>query len=171
MFSGPETISNRGFPREADKKAVTGGNAAANALANQVGDFSSLGVVPLPEEAVGPGARWEVTRSIKEQGINANQTATYQLVSADGDHLTLKETIEQHAPSQKFQNPALPGMVLDLTKMAGNGSEDVTLDLGRVLPLEGTGTMHVDVTMAMDVGGQKQSMTVKDTINLRLEGK
>jgi hypothetical protein len=166
-FSGPHTISDRGFPKEADLPAA----AAANPVADQLGDIDSLDTVALPDEPVGPGARWEVTKRTKQQGINLQQTTTYQLVAADGDHLTIKETCQQHAASQKFQHPALPGMVLDLTKLAGTGTEDVTLDLGRVLPLEGTGSISLDVTMAMDVGGQKQSMTVKDTVDLQFEGK
>ena len=95
---------------------------------------------PVPEEAVGPGAKWEVKMPIKTQGMTIDQTATYEMVSLEGERLTTKSTFAQHAANQKIQTPAMPGMKVDLTKMIGKGSGERTFDLAKLLPSEGTWT-------------------------------
>ena len=70
-----------------------------------------------------------------------------------------------------MQNPAMPGMKIDLLKMTAKGSGDRTFDLTKILPSKGTVDFHSDSSMAMDMGGQKQGMTMKMDMNIRLEGK
>jgi len=60
---------------------------------------------------------------------------------------------------------------MDLTKMVGNGSGEHTSDLAHLLPAEGTGKVHSETSMTMDMGGQKQAMTMKMDVNLRFESK
>jgi len=108
---------------------------------------------------------------LKSQGMTIDQTATYQLVSIQGERLTARSTIAQRASSQKIENPAMPGLKLDLTKMVGNGTSDVTLDLAQLLPPARTVSFHSEASLAMDVGGQKNTMTVKTDSNVRLEAK
>ena len=62
-------------------------------------------------------------------------------------------------------------MKLDLTKMAGNGTGEVTFDLAKLLPPEATMHLHSEVSMGMDMGGQKQPMNMKTELNMRLEAK
>ena len=64
------------------------------------GSFAHL-AVPLPEEAVGPGAKWEVRMPIKTQGMTIDQTATYEVVSLEGERLATKSAVVQHAANQK----------------------------------------------------------------------
>jgi hypothetical protein len=65
----------------------------------------------------------------------------------------------------------MPGLTLDLTKMTGKGSGDLAFDLTRLLPGEGTCAFISEAVMEMNVGGQKNAMTTKTTLNLRVEGK
>ena len=170
-FSGAGRVSNRGFSNGVEFKPAAGSNPQTRLLMDQMKDsFARLGAL-LPEEAVGPGARWEVKMPIKAQGMTIAQTATYEVVSLEGERLTTRITVAQHAANQKVQNPAMPGLKLDLTKMAGKGTGDLTLDLAKLLPAKGTTDFHSETSMAMDLAGQKQTMTVKMDLNLRLETK
>ncbi|MGA2865445.1 MAG: DUF6263 family protein [Verrucomicrobiota bacterium] len=170
-LSGTGTTSDRGFSKGTELKVPPGANPQLQQVMEQMKESIATAAAPLPEEAVGPGARWEVRMPLKSQGMTIEQTVTYQLVSIEGERLTAKSTIAQRASNQKIENPAMPGLKLDLTKMVGNGTSDVTLDLAQLLPPARTVGFHSEASLAMDVGGQKNTMTVKQDVNARLEAK
>ena len=170
-MSATGTMSSRGLSNGIEFKAPAGSDPQARQLMDQMKDSLSQLAAPLPEEAVGLGAKWEVKMPIKSQGMTIDQTTVSELVSLEGDRLTTKNTITQHAAKQKIQNPAMPGLKMDLTKMAGKGTGERTVDLGKLLPIAGTGDVHTETSMALDAGGQKQAMTMKMDMNFRLEAK
>ena len=108
---------------------------------------------------------------VKSEGMTIDQTATYQLVSIEGNRVTVKAAIEQQASNQKIQNPAMPGLIVDLKKMSGKASGDAAFDLTRLLPRERTSTLVYELVMEMNVGGQKNPVTMKTAMDLRFEGK
>lgn len=170
-LSGTGTISSRGVSKGIDFKAPAGADPQASQMFDQAkGSFATL-AVPFPEEAIGPGGKWEVKTTLKSQGMTIEQTANYQLLTVEGERLTARCTIAQHAANQKIQNPAMPGLALDLTKMTANGTGELTSDLGQLLPSAGTMDLHSDVSMGMNMGGKKQNMETKIDLNLRLEAK
>jgi hypothetical protein len=170
-LSGSGTTSDRGFGKGTEMKTPAGADPQLRQVVDQVRESFGQLSVPLPEEAVGPGARWEVKMAVKAQGMTIDQTSVYQLVSIEGDRVTVKGTVEQRASNQKIQNPAMPGLTFDLTKMAGKGSGDMVFDLTRFLPGEGTSTFTSETVMGMNAGGQKTTLTTKTTQNVRIEGK
>ncbi len=103
--------------------------------------------------------------------MTINQTATYEVVSLEGESLTTKSTIAQQAANQKIQNPAMAGMKVDLTKLTGQGTGERTFDLANLLPTAGTGREHTDASMAMNMGGQKQAMSMKTDMEVQFEAK
>jgi Family of unknown function (DUF6263) len=137
----------------------------------QIKDSFSRFAIPLPEQAVGAGAKWEVKMPIKSQGMTIDQTTKYQLVSIEGERLTAKTAATQSATHQKIENPAMPGMKADVNKMSGNGTGDVSLDLGKLLPEEGNGDLHTELSMEINMGGQKQPLEMKMDLKVHLEGK
>jgi hypothetical protein len=170
-LTGTGTASSRGHNESAAFEAPAGSNPQTRQLADQMKDLFTQLLVPLPEEAVGPGAKWEVKTPLKSQGMTVDQTATYELVSLEGERLTTKSTLAQHAANQKIQNPAMPGMKMDLTKMTGKGSGERTFDLAHLLPTAGAANFHTETAMTMNMGSQKQAMTMKMDIELRFEAK
>jgi hypothetical protein len=170
-LSSSGTMSDRGFIKGTEMKTPAGSDPQFRWIVDQLRESFGRFLVLLPEEAVGPGARWEVKMPVKSQGMIIDQTTVCQLVSIEGDRVTVKDTIEQRASNQKIQNPAMPGLVLNLTKMAGKGSDDMALDLTRLMPREGTSTLVSEVVMEMNVGGQKNTMTMKTAMDFRFEGK
>jgi len=170
-MSGSGMISSRGFSKKADFKTPTDSNPQAHQLMDQMKDLYSQFAVSLPDEAVGSGARWEVRLPIKTQGMTIDQTIAYEVVRIEGDSLTAKSTIVQQAANQKVQNPAMPGVKLDLTKMTGRATNELTFDLAKLLPIAGSARDHTETAMAMNMGGQKQPMTMKMDMEVQFESK
>jgi hypothetical protein len=170
-LTGTGTISSRGLGKSTDMKLPPGADPQMRQAMEQMQESFSTIMTGLPEEAVGPGARWEVKMPIKSQGMNITQTTTYQLASVEGDVLDIKNTLEQHAANQKIQNPAMPGLKVDVTKMTGSGTGDTKINLTQVLPAQATMGSKSEVVMAVNMAGQKQTMTMKMDMKLRLETK
>jgi hypothetical protein len=167
---GTGTMTARGT-QTIQFKLPAGGDPVTSQGVDQFGQsFSDLGFV-FPEEPVGPGAKWESQVPSKSQGMTIDQTTTCELVSVDGERVTLKGTVSQHADKQKVQNPSSPGGALELSKMTGKGTLEITFDLAQLYPSELTRESHSDITMEMDLAGQKQSISTATTSKVRLEAK
>jgi hypothetical protein len=168
--TGTGTMSARGTQTIQFELPVGGDPAMSQAIQQLGQSFSGL-EFEFPEEPVGPGAKWQSQIPRKSQGMTLDQTTTSELVSVDGDRVSVKGTVTQQAAKQKIQNPALPGSALELTKMTGKGTLEYTFDLTRLYPSELTGESHADITMEMDIAGQKQSVSTATSSKVRLEAK
>ncbi len=168
--TGTGTMTARGTHTIALESSA-GGDPLIGQAVEQVGkSFSGLALL-FPEEPVGPGAKWESQVPSKSQGMTIDETTTCELLSVDGERVTLKGTVSQQAAGQKVRNPALPGGALDLTKMTGKGTLEITFDLTQLYPTELTSESHSDITMEMDLAGQKQSISTVTTSKVHLEAK
>jgi hypothetical protein len=170
-FSGSGTISSSGKARSTDMKLPGDTSPQMRQTLEQMHDSFSALTTMFPEEAVGPGAKWEITLPLKSQGMTITQTTTSELVSVDGDTLNVKSTVIQHAANQKIENPAMPGLKMDVTKMTGKGTGDATVNLNQILPAKAAMDSKSEIAMSMDMAGQKQAMTMKMDINLKMETK
>jgi len=164
-------MSNRGITKTNEIKVPAGADPQTRQAMDQVKETMTKVSAPFPEEAVGPGAKWEAKMPIKSQGMTIDQTAIYELVSLEEDHITARITIAQRAANQKMQNPAMPALKLDLTKMVGNGGGDLTFDLAKIVPPQATLQSHSELSMNMNNAGQKQTMDRKLDLNVRIESK
>ena len=170
-ISGTGRISNRGISKGAEMKEPPGADPQLRQLVDQMKESFSRFTAPLPEEAVGPGARWEAKLPVKERGMNMLQTSIYEVVSLEGDRITTKSTVTQSAANQTIDNPAMPGTKAELSRMSGQGKGQVASDLTRLLPLDGNAELHTDMAMAANVSGQKQALAMKMDMTVRLESK
>jgi hypothetical protein len=170
-LTGTGTISSRGLGKNSDMKLPPGADPKMHQAMEQMQEAFSTITIGFPEEPVGSGARWEVKMPIKSQGMTITQTTTYQLASLEGETLNVTSTIAQHAANQKIQNPAMPGLKVDVTKMTGSGNGNSMINLAQVLPSRATIDSKSEVVMGMNVGGQTQTMTMKTDMNLLLETK
>jgi hypothetical protein len=166
-------ISNRGLNKGVAIKLPPGADAQTRQLMDQMKDSFIVASPPLPEEAIGLGAKWEVKMPVKSQGMTIDQTSIYQLVSMDGERLTARSTVAQHAANQKIHMPSMPGMKLELTKMVGNGTTEATFNLTQLMPPTATVDSHAEISMGMDAsaGSPIQGMDAVVDVNLRLEAK
>jgi len=170
-LTGTGVMSSRGVNKGTEIKLPEGAEPQLRQAMDQArNSFNNLSA-QLPEEAVGPGARWEVKQAPKTQGMTIHQTATYQIVSIENDRVTTTTTFTQSAANQKIENPAMQGIKVDLTKLAGSGKGNVTFDLAQLMPSAGSLDMHTEMSMAMNMGNQKQTMSMKMDLNVKLEAK
>jgi len=170
-MTGTGNMSSQGIVSSMEMKLAPGANPQLRQTMDQMKDAFSSSVNALPEEAVGPGARWEYKTKLKSQGMTVDQSINYELVSIDGDRLTLRNTIRQSSANQKVESPAMPGTKIDLIKMTGNGTGSTTLDLGKIMPITGTMDEKTESSMVMNIGQQKQPMDMKMSLKLTLEAK
>ncbi len=174
-MSATGTISSHGFSKELDFKGPPNTDPQIHALMDLMKDVFGQLTVPLPEEAVGVGAKWEVKVPIQSHGVKVDQTATYELVSVEGDNLKIKSTSTQRAANQKMDNPIMPGMKVDLTKWTGKGSSELAIDAGKLMPSSGTMELHTEIgmglNMGVNLGPQAPSFNTKMDVNLKIESK
>jgi hypothetical protein len=170
-MTGTGKISNHGVNLGVEMQAPAGTPPQLSQAIEQMKQTFSSSSTPLPDDAVGPGAKWEYATHITTQGMTLNQSITFDLVSVDGDRVTLHSTISQSAANQKIQNPAMPGLNVDLVKLVGSGNGNTVLDLSHILPVSTTLTESTGMSMNMLIGQQTQSMTMNMDINLDLESK
>ena len=170
-MTGTGRMSSHGIIKGVEIKLPAAADPQMSKTMDQMKESFSSSSIPLPEEAVAPGAKWEYQTRIKSQGMTIDQNLHYELIAIEGDRLTLRSTITQNAANQKIQNPAMPSLKVDLTKMTGSGTGSSTLDLGRIMPVSGTLAEKTEVIMDMNVGQQKQTMDMKMDMSVTLETK
>jgi hypothetical protein len=170
-MSGTGMMSNRGESKGIEFKVPADAEPQARQTIDQMKEIMATLTTPLPEEAIGLGAKWEARTKVKSQGMSIDQTTTYQLVSMEGERATVKSALAQQATNQKIENPAMPGLKVDMTKMEGKGSGNIVCDFAQLLPVSGTIESHSDALMAMDLGAQKQVMNMKMDVTINLESK
>jgi len=171
-MTGASVIDQHGVVKEA--KFAVPDNAPAE-LTQIVDNFQrSLNqmAIPFPTEPVGIGAKWQSTTKLDQQGIKIDQVATYEVVAIDGKMVKLKFTVQLSAPPQTMQMPQMPaGMGAKLNEMSGSGMAEATLDLSKVLPVTTTGKNTMSMNLSVDQAGQKQDMSLKINLDMKLEPK
>lgn len=164
-------MTDRGLVQSTEVKGP-GGAAAGQALpAQQLKDMFAQLAAPLPEEPVGLGAKWQATFKSRSQGVTLDQTSTFEIISLQDTAVGIRSSVTQTAPKQKVENPAMPGLKLDLTRMTGKGSGEMMLDLGHVLPVSGKMKSQGDMAMSMNMGGQPQAMSTVINVEVLLESR
>jgi hypothetical protein len=89
--------------------------------------------VPVPMEPVGTGATWTIDRRVEQDGVNANEVSTLEVVKLRQRLVTLTADVEQGATPQTFRNPGSSADV-ELTQFAGKGTGEIVWDPTQGLP-------------------------------------
>lgn len=135
------------------------GSAAAPLVEQLTGQLGGLSV-PFPARAVGIGARWRTTTSLRAEGIRVKQTYDFTLEAHDGTDVTLDVDFVQTAPSQHANLPGVPKRArVDVTRYRVTGSGTVTLDLSHVLPAGGSTHASGVQVFRVREGGKAQTLT------------
>lgn len=126
QISGTFEVDARGLTRRAD--VVLPPNLSPR-LATLLGNIrTSLIAVPLPEEAVGIGGRWQVERINDVAGIKTKQTVTYSLLEREGRVLRLGMTLQQSAAPQEVAFSPDNALSVEAYEVSGAGSLVMSLD-------------------------------------------
>jgi hypothetical protein len=167
-MTGSGVMSNRGFNKGTKVDIPPNVAPELKQILEGMKDSFNQIAAPLPEEPIGAGAVWDVKMTIVQQGMTLEQVATYELISTKGDTAQAKSTLVQNAANQKIVNPQMPNLKVDLVKLRADGTGEVTFDLGRIVPPKAVADIHSEASMAVDMGGQKQTMSMKMDINVQV---
>ncbi|HEX4264823.1 MAG TPA: DUF6263 family protein [Verrucomicrobiae bacterium] len=162
-------ISSRGVSKSIEVKSQNEADPQVRQSVEQIRQSMRNVGTPMPEEAVGPGAKWEIKMPVKSQGMAIDQTADYQLTSVQGDHVNTTFTLTQNAANQKVQNPSMGNMQLNLLQYTGNGTGNVTTDLSKLMALQATMKMDIDMNSEMTMGAKTQPLIMKMGMDMTLE--
>lgn len=114
--------------------------------------------IPLPEEAIGQGARWRAETTPTMDGLTFDQTTTTELVSLDGDNLTLRTTVRMLAEDQALDAPGAPAGALHVEKFESEGVIEADMGLGRIMPVKARGETDTTIDMRIDSPQGRQQM-------------
>lgn len=93
-------------------------------------------LVPLPEDAVGPGARWTVTSRLQQGAAVVEQVARYRLLARTGQSLRLAVDVRRIGDAQRLAVADLPaGAALELVALFRAVTGEVTMRLDAPLPV------------------------------------
>ncbi|MDX2239164.1 MAG: DUF6263 family protein [Leptolyngbyaceae cyanobacterium bins.302] len=129
---------------------------------------------PLPEEAVGIGAKWQTTAPIAIAGMSLTQTGTYELVSFDNNTATLNIQVNQAAAPQSIGLPGIPASArIQLKKLQTEGQGRSVLDLTKPFVLQSTLSMQSASQMSFRNPGSNQetAMTTQATVQIKFQPK
>lgn len=171
-LSGSTVVSNRGEVREASFKVPPDVQPQIKQTMESMQQSMQQIAIPFPEEAVGIGAKWEVTSTLSQVGgINMTQVSEYEITAREGDVLTLNNGIQQNAPKQVMNAPGIPSTAaVTLQSMSSKGGGSTSFDLSRVVPVKGDLGLNSAMQMSVDAGGPTQNMSMKMDLKLDITG-
>ena len=123
--------------------------AAQQIMGGMTQSFESM-VTPLPSEAVGEGARWQVVSRINTGGADILQSAIYTLKSRSGPQATLGVALIQLAANDVIHTAQMPaGMSAKVRSFTSTGNGTTNVDLKNVAPMNSTMTLNTGMTIAV----------------------
>ena len=149
-------------------EAPTGATDAARAGVETAADEVTSGAVVFPHEAVGVGARWEVTRHV-DDGVAPTRVTTYRLTALDGDVVTLAVSVRAPGASSTLEAPTDGGdpVRLDVERYEAGGDGELTVDLRAPLPVRGTVRQTTKAVYADPRTGAKTTFDEHRTLGFR----
>lgn len=163
---GQTKESNFNFPPQTDPSL----RQSMGQMTNSLEQLSS----PLPQEAVGVGAKWRVSGPLTLNGMNLTQTTTYELVSLQDNVATIKATVEQTAASQNLSPASMPaGSSFTLRSFNSQGEGQMRLRLDQLMPINSSASMSakMEANMKNTSTNQEMSMGSQFSMQMTLESK
>jgi hypothetical protein len=165
---GSATMNTRGATHGSSMDLSNVSDPRLNQMLGSLSTSLDSVTIPLPEEAVGAGARWESRQTIQSNGFQVYQKTLWELVAVEGKSVKLKTTVEQMAPPQPMNSPSMPaGADVSLSKFTGGGGGTVTLHLDGLVPTSELNST-TNMTMSVNAGGSSQQMSVGISLKMTI---
>lgn len=171
--SGTARQSDRGVQRDLQHDTPPPENGILLSLFGLVVEFAQQPSTPLPEEAVGVGARWEITTTKEHvEGIRITQIVTYEIESLDDEGAHLRMYIAVTAPNQAFEHPSIPAEVqARLKQVTGNGEGEVEIDFARMGDPQLWMTIASQTKFSMSESGEQQEVSTERRVRVDVKRK
>jgi hypothetical protein len=140
-------------------------------MVEQIDQTLRTAPAPFPQEAVGPGARWERICQVASKDARITQTDTFLLVGLTGNRGALDDVLAQTAPPQNLRTPGMrAGDQARMESMLVSASAKTRFDLTRFIPqtqIESTTTM---VVSGHPTGAASERTTLVLRVDIALAG-
>ncbi|MEO5727942.1 MAG: hypothetical protein ABI134_10675 [Byssovorax sp.] len=157
-------LNPKGRVRDVKIALPKGFPPAAQSLVEGLNQSFESMVAPLPAEAVGVGARWQVVSRMSASGADLLQSALYTLKARDGVKATLDVTTTQLSASDTMKALGSPASSVSRVKSFSSGGTGTTrIDTTSVVPESGTTTMKTAMTVEVTQGGGPSEESVVET--------
>jgi hypothetical protein len=167
---GTASMTSRGFVRGAHVDVPSGVDPTIRrsmlGLEHSMRDMAH----PLPEAAVGVGARWDVASNVVVNSMHVQQVLHCHLTSLRGHRATIEERIDQTASPQQLSLPTLPpGSSVELDDYHSHGKGKVMISLSKIVPLRSHAAIQGDSTMQVTAGGHTMPTKAHMTISVDIK--
>jgi hypothetical protein len=171
-LAGTAAVTARGLSGGVTVTAATTVDAGATGqMAEQIRQTLRDIAVPLPEEEVGRGARWQKTAQLDARGSHLTQADTFTLLDLAATGGTVDDVLAQTAPPQALKAPGMAGGAeAHMESMLASGDAKTQFDLSRLVPqtrFTGTTTMVVSGPSA---GDSKRRVTMIMRVGIDIQG-
>lgn len=146
-------VDQRGQALDAGFELPEGTNPMIAQLMDGMGGQVQQMAAPFPAEPVGVGARWEVEATVQMAGAVLPQTSQYELLSRDGDTITLGVTYVQRLDAQNLPPAATADTLAALGDNLSEGSATMTVNLNSISP-----ELESSVVSSMAAAGQEMQV-------------
>nr|MBA2541015.1 hypothetical protein [Deltaproteobacteria bacterium] len=128
--------------------------------------------LPLPLEAVGVGAEWEVDNTVLRGGMTLRVVQVHRLIELDDKGLRASMIETQHATPQLVPELSQdPLSIFELVSMTGRGAGETRLVFGKPIPAQITSEFRFGAEMQIISPGMTQpvAMTMHGKTRTRLD--
>ncbi|WP_404784594.1 hypothetical protein [Altericista sp. CCNU0014] len=167
---GRVVADNRGQTKSGKFELSTELDSANKQMLKQITNSVEQLSSPVPEPALGVGAKWRVISAPKFNGITLKQVATYELLSFQEGGMTLRVTLDQKASPQQMNATGLPsGKILNLKSLVGTGQGQTVVKLDRLIPIDSNMTAQLRSEMVSPNSPKMMYMTTNTKMKLTLK--
>ena len=104
-MGGTYSVDSRGVVRNVQAEVPAEATGPVRTRVASIQQLLHRTTVPLPEEEVGPGAKWTVRRVAMEGGVRIEQLSTVELTKLKGSRMDVDLNIEKTGVQQKVPSP------------------------------------------------------------------
>jgi len=157
-------VDDRGRVRGAEVDGLAALDPTAASTVQQMTTNSQFSH-PLPEEAVGVGATWQVSQLIPVNGIDVEQVTSYEVLSIDGTVVELALAAEQFVEAGDQLEAG--GATATVLLWEGITSASITLDLTAMVP-SSTAQLFANQELELGPGAEKTVLeqSIQTTITI-----
>lgn len=160
------TTDTRGVFVDGDVDPAPGIDSTLESTLDQVEQqFASL-TVPLPDEAVGPGAEWEVEAPFELNGLETCNTATYTLTELDGSAYELDVEVDQQMGAGTIEQN---GVEAELVEGSSTGTSTTRGDLDLPLAVSVDSDVSSSTKLEVDQGDDTQEVDMSVDLSMMLD--
>jgi len=168
-LKGTSIVDNRGQIKAGNIDLPEGSDPIANQLFKQISNSLAQASSPLPQEAVGIGAKWRVASVLNVSGINLSQSTIYELVTLKDNVATFNVSMEQQAQSQKLSLPGMPtGATLTLKSLKSQGQGQIVVPLDIAIPARSVIAIRSRNEMNVKPANDEEDATLETDISMHM---